>query len=73
MLNNTEATPSGEKVSIQKPVNDFLSVVPRHISLNSYGFSSYSPQIDLIATETPPSGENIFIGKPDLDFLLVVC
>jgi hypothetical protein len=27
MLNNNEATPSGEKVFIRKPVSDFLSVV----------------------------------------------
>jgi hypothetical protein len=27
MLHNNEATPSGEKVFIRKPVNDFLSVV----------------------------------------------
>jgi hypothetical protein len=26
MLNNYEATPSGEKVFIRKPVNDFLSM-----------------------------------------------
>jgi hypothetical protein len=73
MLNNNEATPSGEKVFIRKPVNDFLSVVLWHILYNSHRFSSYSPYSDLMATETPPSGENIFIRKPDLDFLLVVC
>jgi hypothetical protein len=38
MLNNNEATPSGEKVFIQKPVNDFLSVVLWHILYNSHRF-----------------------------------
>jgi hypothetical protein len=38
MLNNNEATPSGEKVFIRKPVNDFLSVVLWHILYNSHGF-----------------------------------
>jgi hypothetical protein len=73
MLNNNEATPSGEKVVMRKPDNDFLSVVLWHILYNSHRFRVIRPKIDLTATETPPSGENIFIRKPDLDFLLVVC
>jgi hypothetical protein len=36
MLHNNEATPSGEKVFIRKPVNDFLSVVLEHVSHNSH-------------------------------------
>jgi hypothetical protein len=38
MLNNIEATPSGEQVFIRKPVNDFLSVVLWHILYNSHRF-----------------------------------
>jgi hypothetical protein len=38
MLNNNEATPSGEKVFIRKLDNDFLSVVLWHILYNSHRF-----------------------------------
>jgi hypothetical protein len=72
MLNNNEATPSGEKFSFESPtMTSYLwSFDIFCITLTVFVLFV---EINLMATEPPPSGENIFIRKPDLDFLLVVC
>jgi hypothetical protein len=59
MLNNNEATPSGEKVFIRKPVNDFLSVVLWHISYNSHRFRVIRRK-SISSLQKRPLAEKIF-------------